>query len=240
MEGRLAEALDLQTEARQIALRAVQLRPGNHTRRQAAFKLLSRCETLRAMQQYPEAERSAREAEAELRAIASADPADDQARADLSLAELRLGEVAASGRRIQDARTHLGEALRLRREQYTKHPSSPQAIRSYQAVLVRYANLLLSTGGWMEAAPQFEEAVAHGGILRQLTPSDVYAAADLARAYAGAAKCARRRAQPDALALLRQSIDLWREIRQRCPLDAELKAAAEQTKQILSSWSTRS
>ena len=93
MEGRLQEALEYQTKGRQIALLAFRNRPTNHTRRQAAFRLLSRCETLRALKKYPDALADAREALAELQAIANQDPSNDQAKTDLSLAYLRLGDA---------------------------------------------------------------------------------------------------------------------------------------------------
>jgi len=239
MEGRLVEALDLQNEARQIALRALQVHPANHTRRQAAFKLLSRAETLRRLKRYADAQQAAAEAEAELQPIAAADPADVQAKIDLSLAEIRLGDIALSEGRVRDALGKLGNALRLRREQYARHGSNPQATRSYQAILGRYGEAELEAGDRRDAAAHFQEAIVLGVRLRQLTPSDAYAAADLAGAHRGAAECALANGRHEALDLMQQSVNLWREVRKRCPLDVELASAAQHAEQILASWPTR-
>lgn len=233
MEGHLEEALTAQDEARRISLRAVQLSPGNHTRRQAAFKLTSRAETLRRMKRYAEAWLDAREAKAELQALAFEDAADDQAKADLSLAYFRLSDIAGSQGRWQDALSGFGEALRLRREQFTRHPRNPVALGNYLAVVVRYADVRLARGA-AEAVAQFAEAIALGRRLQHLAPSDVYAAADLARAYAGAAECARRSGRrSDALAEMQQSVALWNEVGKRSPLDVELAEDERETGRAL-------
>ena len=55
-----------------------------------------------------------------------------------------------------------------------------------------------------------------------------------ARAYSGQAACALRSGHPArAVALLRQSDQLWRDVRHRCPLDVELARSAQDAERDL-------
>ena len=226
--GRLQEALDAQSEARAVALRVVALAQSNRARRQAAFKLLSRGETLRRLGRYDEAERGVRAAKGELESIAGQDSADEQAKADLSLAYVRMGDLASTQGRWRDALRNYDEAFRLRQRQYAAHPTSARALRNYQNILVKYAKAELARGSAApEARAHFDEAIDLGKRIRQTSPSDVYAAADLARAYDGAGECARRSGRlAEARQLMLQGAELWQDVRKRCPLDVELTADA--------------
>ena len=234
MTGRLEEALTIQMAAREMAVRAFRMRPANHTRRQAAFKLLSRCETLRDLKRYPEALRDAQAALAELRAIASQDNANEQAKADLSLAFVRMGDIAFSEGRIQDALANHRQAMYLRQNLFHRHSSNIQAALNYQAAVTRCAEVLLEGQQVGAARDLFTSAIDVGERLHSQTPSNVYAIADLARAYSGEALCARRVGNgATARALLSKSVKLWNEIRIACPLDVELSELARRTEQLL-------
>jgi tetratricopeptide (TPR) repeat protein len=203
LEGALQQALEAHMEARRIAFQALQLRATPRNRRQAAFKLLAISETLRKLARYAEASSAAREAMEQLRAIAMEDAANEQAKADLSLAYFRLGDIAFDQGQISAARARHREALRLRKDLYERHPNNPQAGRNYLASLNR-------TGA------DFALAVQLGSRLIQTMPSDVYLAADLARAYRG-------QGTAESLAKCRE---IWRDVLRRCPRDVELAAEA--------------
>jgi tetratricopeptide (TPR) repeat protein len=234
LEGRPIDALADQMEARQIALRALAIQPANHTRRQAAFKLLKRCETLRDLKRYPEALQDARDALAELRAIAGQDSANDQAKTDLSLAYFRMGDVEFSQGRISDGLGSHREALRLRQDQYLRHSSNPQATRNYLRSLTRFAQVQLVAREDRRAEANFDTAISLGERLRRQAPSDAYAAADLAEAYRGMSACALRGGRrPEATEFLRQSVLIFRDVRQHAPFDVEIAAAAEEAERAL-------
>jgi len=222
----LKEALELATKARQIALQALGLRPSNHTKREAAYKLLSRGEALRELKRYPEALRDTEEAVTELGALASQDASNDQAKTELSLAYFRLANVKFSQGGIADALKIHREALRMREEIYARHPSNLLAMRNCQGSLTRVGEILLAAKQYSSAETNFDHALALGDDLMKQMPSDVYVAADLAKAYRGKARCALRNdRRAVAAALLQQSLRTSRDASKRAPLDVGLAAA---------------
>ncbi len=227
MEGRFDEALAYATKAREIALQALALQPSNHNRREAAYKLLSRCEVLRELKRYPEALQDVQEAVTQLEEIASQDAFNNQAKTELSLAYFRLGNIKFSQGRIGDALKTHREALLLREDQYARHSSNLMALRNYQRSLTRVGEILLAAQQTSSAEAHFDHALALGNDLMKQTPSDVYAAADVAKAYQGKAMCALRSGRrAEAAELVRQSVGIWRDVRQRTPLDVGVAAAA--------------
>jgi tetratricopeptide (TPR) repeat protein len=162
----------------------------------------------------------------ELEAIANQDPSNNQARTELSLGYFRFGDVKFSQGRIADALKTHQEALRLREEQYARHSSNLLAVRNYQGSLTRVGEILLAAKQGSAAETNFDHALALGNDLMKQTPSDVYAAADLARSYRGKAMCALRGGRrAEAAELLRQSLRIWRDASKRSPLDVGLAAA---------------
>jgi serine/threonine protein kinase/tetratricopeptide (TPR) repeat protein len=234
IEGHFEEALADQTQALQIARRAVELKPSNHARREAAFKQTGRCEALRELKRYPEALRDVREALATLQTLSRQDPSDDQAKSDLSLAYYRQGSVEFSQGHTAEALASHREALRLRREQYARHQSNPQAVRNYQNSLTRFGEVLLAARNDASVQADLNTAIEISNELLKQTPSDVYAAADLARLYRDKATWAARagrRAEVDRL--LRQSVSLWHDVCKRAPLDVLLAGEAQNCERIL-------
>jgi tetratricopeptide (TPR) repeat protein len=234
LEGRFEEALADQTRAGQLARQVAELHPANHTRREEAFKLLGRCEALRGLKKYAEAQRDAHDALAELTAIASQDPGDDQAKADVSLAWFRLGNVQFSEGRIADATVSFRESLRLREELYERHRASLQASQNYERGLIRFAEVLLAARQDSAAEGKVDVALALSADILKQAPTEVYAAADLAKLYRAKATCVERSGRRlEAAGWLRQSLQMWHEICQRSPLDVGLAAAARECARAL-------
>jgi serine/threonine protein kinase len=235
LEGDYLNALASAREAYQVALRVVAMRRVTKYRRQAAFKALALAEALRKLKSDPEAAHYAAEALAELQAIASEDPSNAQARADLSLAWYRQGTVLFDEGKLTEALGAHVESLQLRREQYLRRPSDSQARGAYVTSLTHVASTLLTMRRDLPtAAEHFKEAMAVGRQLILQAPSDVYALAAQATACRGAAEVALREARyPDAVDLLRQSAGMWKDVRKRCPLDVDLAAQAEETERTL-------
>jgi len=228
VEGRLGESLSQINEALQIARRNVQTSPGTFARREAAFKLLGRCETLRVMKRYTDACRDASEAMAVLQSIVDADARNDQAKDDLSLAFFRAGSIELDDGRIADALAKEREALRLRQDQYLRHSTSLVAWRNYQASLVQIGEALLAERQNKPAAVNFEEAMAISQKLVKLTPSEIYTSAQLAAAYRGESTCAWRAGRRgEAVNLLREAVQMARDNAQRSPLDVGLSKTAQ-------------
>lgn len=235
IEGDYLSSLSNQQEARRIALRVLVLKPTAKSRRQAAFKELAMAETLRKLRRNPEAEQNARHALGELEAIAAGDPSNEQAVFDLSLAWLRIGDIESGQGKMDDSLRAHREALRLRRAEYTRRPTAPQALSTYLQSLNREGNLLLAMHrGLPQAREDFDQAIAIGGKLLSETPSDVSNLAQLATAYRGHAEADMRNGRrEEATTGMERSLQIWRDVRQRSPLDVDLARETEATLRAL-------
>jgi len=230
LQGDNAGALPLSREAVRAGAKAAAAQPSNKYKRQLAFKYTALAELLIRTKSYFEAMQQARRALGELQAIASGDSGNEQAKLDLSLAYVRMGDIELGQGRYENALRDHFQALRLRQAQYLQHPSNSQAAGKYVATLNRVAQALLALHRDPSAADgEFSQAVATGRQLIVREPSNVYYLTEVARAFRGRAEIAeRRRNQAAVIEYLRQSADIWREVERRCPLDVELRAEAQE------------
>ncbi|MDE3196695.1 MAG: hypothetical protein KGN84_10145, partial [Acidobacteriota bacterium] len=180
------------------------------------------------------------EALADMRLIASEDPANDQATTDLSTAYWREGDLLLSEGRIAEGIHSLEETVSLRRQQYRGHPGSPTALRNYQVMLAHYAGALAEKGeASAEVLRTFDEVIALGGKAAAIMPSDVYVASGIARAYGGKAEIAFKSGDRQRGAEWRQeSLRRWQDVIQRAPLDIDLSAAAGKTQRRLAGFAS--
>jgi non-specific serine/threonine protein kinase/serine/threonine-protein kinase len=235
LEGDREDALQNQLEAHRIALQVLALRPVNKSRRQAAFKELSLSETLRQLRRGTEAETLVRHALGELQAIAAQDRSNAQARLDLSLAWLRLGDIQFDRQDGKESLRSHREALRLRQNEAQRAEAGALALAAYATSLNRVAHVLMALGRELPLArASFEEAVTIGESLAVRTPTDVYAGAQLATSYRGAAELAMRGGNRlKAAEWFQRSEQLWREVVRRCPVDVDLVHQSQATAQEL-------
>lgn len=232
-EGRLQEALVSIRHARQAAMHALAGSGSTQARREVAFKEMVEGEILGKLRRLDEGLQTAGAALAELRAIASSDASNQQAKMDLAMGYFRLGDVQLAAGKFEDALASHRSALELRREQATRRGASDlQVGRLYVSSLNRVAQMLIRkrdrTG---LAARDLDESIALGRRIVAQAPSDVHALAGLARA------CGERAAIPgqhdSAERLLHESADLWREACRRDPLELALASELQQSEHAI-------
>jgi serine/threonine protein kinase len=234
-EGRLDEALAAVLEARQFAVRSVELGRTTHNRRQLAFKSLVASDILRLLKRYREASAFADGALAELERIATEDPSNQQAQSDVSLGYLRRGDIQFDQGQREEALQSHRQAMQIRKEQADRDRHNIRAQDNYVISLNRVARSLLAMGRDLPSAQaNFDSAIQLGKLTLASSPSSLSARRELAYSYFGKAQLFMRTADsPDAANLLRQSVDTWRDVRSRCPLDVELAAGTRQAETLL-------
>ena len=232
-EGRLEEALASIRQARQVATQVMAGAGSTQARREVAFKQMVEGEILGKLRRFEPGLEAAGAALNELRAIASSDASNQQAKMDLAMGWFRLGDVQLAAGRFEEALASHRIALALRREQAAKRGASDlQVGRLYISSLNRVARLLIRerdrTGA---AARDLDESIGLGRRIVAQAPSDVQAIAGLARAFRERAALAGQR--EDAMQLLRESLGLWRDARRRDPLEASLPSEMQQTEDAM-------
>lgn len=235
LTGDFGMAVSEGLESKRLGDKLLTIKRTPKTRRDTAINSLFLCSTRREMGELSEASACIRETFEQLSAIATEDPANAQAKWDLVTAYAERGEISAARGRPSDALSSFRQALRLSKEQSAKDPINYNGLRAYGASLIRVGRVLVNARAQMaDAATIFDEAIAVCGQAQAEAPSDPYVAANLARAYRGKAEVAARRRDPiDANRDLQQSVNLWRDVRKRCPLDVDLKAGAEEAERAL-------
>jgi tetratricopeptide (TPR) repeat protein len=233
MEGNLTLALKEGLEAKDLGDKLLVIMRTRRFRRETAFNLLFLGRTLKEMGDLDGAISNLRPALEEMRAVAAEDPADGQGKLDLATAYVDVGEFFVVQKKPAEALSNFREALSLSKEQSAKDTENYALQRFYATALVRVGRMLVAADP-AEASALLDEAIAVCDQSRLLAPSDIYTLAYLAKAYQGKAELAIRQGdQPKASRALLKSVELWREVRQRSPLDTGLKAGAAEAEQEL-------
>jgi tetratricopeptide (TPR) repeat protein len=235
MEGNFTQALKEGLEANLLGEKLLTIKKTRKTRRDTANNLRFLGQTSKEMGDPIGAISNLRSAFEEMQAIAAEDPADGQAKLDLATAYVEMGEFFVVQKRPAEALSNFREALHIAKQQSAKDPLNFAFQRFYAANLIRVATLLVASGSTAtEAGDLLDEAIPLCDRARALAPSDVSNLAFLAKAYRRKADISIRRGdQPEASRTLLKSVDLWREVRQRSPLDTGLKPGATEAEQAL-------
>jgi eukaryotic-like serine/threonine-protein kinase len=235
LTGDFSSAVSEGLESKRLGEQLLAVKRTPKTRRDTAVNSLFLCVTRREMGDLSGASACMLQTFEQLTGIAAEDPANAGAQWDLAAAYAETGEIFAARRMPSEALSSFREALRLSQQQSAKDPLNHNGYRVYGTNLIRVGGILAnSRADVAESEALFDQAIAVCSRAQAVAPSDAYAAASLAKAYRGKAEVASRRQDTiEAIRALQQAVNLWCDVRKRCPLDIDLRAGAEEAEQAL-------